>query len=601
MICMRSTILLFRSTNNGSTWIPVNNGLDINFSGYYIGAAGSTIFSTSSGKLYRSTNNGDTWTKIDNNGFTPNLRSVVKLGNNLFIPTVAGGIYKSTDDGLTWKPSAKGLDSTKPFVDIVAVGTTLFAASYGNGVFKSTDFGNTWVSNIIDGDFLTMSTIALTQTGSTLLALTRGGVFRTTDKGENWYFVPKLYRQSITTLIASESDFFAGSSVNGVFRSSDEGFSWSIIGLPNRNIYTIASKGLITVAGSWNGMISISKDNANTWEGIDLKGLTNEFVQVIAINDTNIFVGTEAHGLFRKGLNSEDWTSTNSDLPNLSVNTIASEGTVLIAGTNKGGIYRSVNSGINWNNINSELSDKNILSLLISQGVLIAGTDTGIYRSTDNGATWSASNYLSKPVLEFASEESSIFARTDTGLVRSTDNGATWLKVNSELSNLQVTSLIIKNKVLFAGILDGGIFYSKDNGENWIPMNQGMSNKKVTCLAINNSVLYAGTQGASVWKYNIYTLSGNDSPNQQSSQPRLLYCYPNPASHTLTIDCTTLQFPENTPVHYTLSTLVGGTVMEFDNSEPKFTVPLDGLASGVYSLSAESGGNRAVVMVTVVE
>lgn len=41
--------------------------------------------------------------------------------------------------------------------------------------------------------------------------------------------------------------------------------------------------------------------------------------------------------------------------------------------------------------------------------------------------------------------------------------------------------------------------------------------------------------------------------------------------------------------------------MEFDNSESKFTVSLEGIVSGIYSLTAENGGKRTAVMVTVAE
>ena len=130
---------------------------------------------------------------------------------------------------------------------------------------------------------------------------------------------------------------------------------------------------------------------------------------------------------------------------------------------------------------------------------------------------------------------------------------------------------------------------------------EGLPSTVIYSLEIIGNTLFAGTYSSGIWKYDLNSNGITEQEYTGQSGVSWFTCYPNPATNTLTIDRTSLHFPENVPAHYTLSTLIGGKVMEYYNNEPRFTVQLGGVVSGVYSLTAESGGNRAAVMVTVVE
>ena len=152
---------------------------------------------------------------------------------------------------------------------------------------------------------------------------------------------------------------------------------------------------------------------------------------------------------------------------------------------------------------------------------------------------------------------------------------------------------------MYAGCVGNGIFRRSNTAETWTRISTGaLSTMDPLSFMSTGSELYVGMDGNGLWK-NETSLDVSEKVIENKPDNVYLYCYPNPATNSLTIDRTSLQFPENAPVHYTFSTLIGGKVMEFDNSELKFTITLDGMASGVYSLTAESRGNRSVVMVTV--
>ncbi len=61
----------------------------------------------------------------------------------------------------------------------------------------------------------------------------------------------------------------------------------------------------------------------------------------------------------------------------------------VLVGTNGGGIYRSRNDGSTWTLNDGGSAIVNVQSLAIdSSGNIFAGTGNGVYRSTDNGSSW---------------------------------------------------------------------------------------------------------------------------------------------------------------------------------------------------------------------
>ena len=110
---------VYRSTDNGDSWIAVNDGLDNNLINDLTISSDGNIFAASAffDGVYRSTNNGDSWAPV-NNGLTGNVCTLgVNFSGHIFAGTVCtaffslgceegggyGHLFGSTNNGNNWK------------------------------------------------------------------------------------------------------------------------------------------------------------------------------------------------------------------------------------------------------------------------------------------------------------------------------------------------------------------------------------------------------------------------------------------------------------------------------------------------------------------
>ena len=199
--------------------------------------------------------------------------------------------------------------------------------------------------------------------------------------------------------------------------------------------------------------------------------------------------------------------------PNIS---FINDGTMLLAGTwslPRGAIYRSTDNGFTWsdNNVNWPENDsdltENINCFCVAGGEIFAGTSHGIFVSTNHGTSWVASNtglYDSTtkkghPISGLASIASNIFACTyGEGIFRSTNGGVNWIQVN--MTNFDFQGLVTMGTNIFAGAFNdlgspstGGVFVSTNNGDSWLHSDVGLVDHGVNVVYANSLYLIAGT------------------------------------------------------------------------------------------------------------
>ncbi|MFA6455414.1 MAG: T9SS type A sorting domain-containing protein [Bacteroidota bacterium] len=231
---------VFLSTDNGTHWSRANSGLPHYDSANYCfvnvicafpdGAGGSNLFagtglsgwgSQNYTGIFLSTNNGSSWSEVNNGlpdnsdidggGYEP-VQSLAVSGTNLFAG-INGGVYLSTNNGTNW--TATNIKQTN-VRSLIVSDTNLFAGTY-DGVFLSTNNGTSWT--MVNNGLTNISTLSFAISGKNLFAGTYGGVFLSTNNGTSWTAVDTGFTDNVVkAFVVCGTNLFAATSGSGVWR-----------------------------------------------------------------------------------------------------------------------------------------------------------------------------------------------------------------------------------------------------------------------------------------------------------------------------------------------------------------------------------------------
>ncbi|MBI3258180.1 MAG: T9SS type A sorting domain-containing protein [Ignavibacteriae bacterium] len=126
-------------------------------------------------------------------------------------------------------------------------------------------------------------------------------------------------------------------------------------------------------------------------------------------------------------------------------------------------------------------------------------------------------------------------------------------------------------------------------GKTWSQMNTGLSTMNINALVLKGNTLFAGADGTSMWMYEKAVSVSEPQNHDENISANQLAVYPNPANSSITIDRSNSQFAENSEVRYSISNMVGTKILETEDSLESFTIPLNGIPTGVYSITATQG------------
>ena len=164
------------------------------------------------------------------------------------------------------------------------------------------------------------------------------------------------------------------------------------------------------------------------------------------------------------------------------------------------GLFRSTNDGSSW----TKLNDLYTQALASGGAVMFAELypqDTGsgkLYRSMDHGASWTQSNTgLPADIYSLCTDGKTAFAGDGIGRVwRSLDTGNSWSQVLSDVVTTQspfyYRMIALHGDYVFAAS-DEGMYRSTDNGMLWERSDTGMSQSLVYSVGFDGGLMFAGT------------------------------------------------------------------------------------------------------------
>ncbi len=294
--------------------------------------------------------------------------------NILYVAT-NDAVYKSRDEGGTWEkfPSFSARRVTTLAIDPL-LPATIYAGTMGDAVYKSPDGGQHWLPHNVGlkehVSFVNQFVFHPALTEKIYIATTVGA-FYTKDAGREWEErMNGMKEVHIVTSIAinpKDPTILFGGTTGGIYRSEDAAMSWKRIN---------------------NGLIPERELMASMALGVNA-------IEIDRMNPDVVYAGT-TKGLFRTVNKGEQWERIGRSISDPFISSLVihpTEPSQLYAG-GPAGVWKSVDSGKTWEAMNQGLTTLNIRALAMdprNSQILYAGTNgSGLYRSTDAGATWTA-------------------------------------------------------------------------------------------------------------------------------------------------------------------------------------------------------------------
>lgn len=274
--------------------------------------------------------------------------------------------------------------------------------------------------------------------------------------------------------------------------------------------------------GTWGGGVQRSKDGGQTWQGA-ATGVGNEHVWSLLIDpitSTILYAGTNGSGLFRSEDGGATWADAGKGIDSGYVYALAESvengRARLWAGTGSGKVFYSDDNGRAWQATKSQPGAGFINAFYTiapapgRPGRIFAGTNTGLFLSSDGGASWSEMALrpaTRKPdIRDIAGDPADarvVYAgAAGEGVYRSRDGGQTWTLANQGMDNVRVRAMAadpLDPQVLYVGTDGGRVFRSNNGGDKWEATNTGLAGRSVQALAAVPSRVYAGTFGDGIF------------------------------------------------------------------------------------------------------
>ena len=227
---------IFRSTDAGKQWTPLNSGLT-DRKIYKLAAIGNTVFTSTDRGLYRL--NADVWEQLPVEA-TRAVHGLVAFEDTLYVGTGrrienrmrvdlsrAGRIFKSNDLGTSWTeitPTDKDYPFIAAFGTPIAVrGETILVRGFR--LFRSKGDGMTWTNLGFDPDIFA----CLAFDENTFYKAGIHGVYRTTDAGESWHhFMEGMVGTGVQDVVVFNDRLYVQTD-NDIVQSDDNGKSWTTV------------------------------------------------------------------------------------------------------------------------------------------------------------------------------------------------------------------------------------------------------------------------------------------------------------------------------------------------------------------------------------
>lgn len=301
-----------------------------------------------------------------------------------------------------------------------------------------------------------------------------GGLFASSDRGDTWAqksAIPAVGGQrrslsgtNIRTFTQDPQDakaFYAGTDTEGAYYSWDGGEAWWALGSPFAQaqvdaivVHPKEKCSLFVAAGK---KVFRSTDCSRSWQSSDFD-VTVSALAIDPIAPSTLYAGNTRGDVLKSADGGKSWRAIHrleNRIERLLIAPPAGAGKPTIyAATRSAGIYRSPDDGTTWSDLRRGLQDypaafeyRQLVLAFETPGTLLYASKYGILRSSDAGLTWQPLTLITAPgTVDISSlavnpkESDEIAYTTASTFYKSSDAGRNW--VSKKLPTSRTVSLL---------------------------------------------------------------------------------------------------------------------------------------------------------------
>jgi photosystem II stability/assembly factor-like uncharacterized protein len=465
--------------------------------------------------IFRTRDGGQSWTRISPLGDAEikNLDSIAIDPRDP--DTIYAGTWhlpwKTTDGGRTWSSIHAGMIDDSDVMTLTVDRRTpeVVYATACSGIYRSANAAARWakVPGIPSSSRRTRAFAQDRERPDRFYAGTTEGFWVSENDTATWRLLTGKELVVNAVLSLPGGVVLVGTEGAGVLRgeqgglglaASNEGFSERFV---SRIVFDRPrSRVLATVHGDrQHGGVLSAASATGPWEKL---GLGLEGRQALALDvlpGGGVLVGTDG-GLYVTTGAGAPWrrlsTVIGSVDPRPRVTDVAAlSETVFLAATSKG-LLRSTNGGRTFEARSLGLGGavSAVARAAAKPGLALAASAFGLFRTSDFGESWSL---VSEPLGRSSAhaihflpgDDQVVFATTSEGLYRSADQGRTWTPRGGGLPLLDITGFALHpdGRTAFASdFKQGGVYRSDDAGQTWSRVEtSGLLSERVWALAVD--------------------------------------------------------------------------------------------------------------------
>jgi len=507
-----------------------------------VGGKADGIFETGDGgALWTPVTTGLTLSQVTALTFSPNFAT----DHTAYSGTYGRGMLVTKNGGTTWTFVNTGLTD----MNVTAVLTspnytqdsTVYIATAGAGTFSSNSAGSSWTAGTPVPRMMSPQTpkhyrsLAATTSGSGVLLYLAmwEGLWSSTSGGASWQYIDTIPTRLVRYIHLSpnytnDQTIFASLYGGGTIWSFNGGSTWSIRNTGLELAYTDASGISPNFANDQTAFAGLSLGlQKTTSAGINwqlLQGGLGQptYVRGLGIspnyaNDSTLLIGTRNGPVTCPGsaiLTHIDPEPTQN--PRVYTGLFLSKN----GGTTWGktSLTRQASSGC-WGIIGATMSP----NFAADKTAFAASPDTGLYKSTDGGNTWTLLTVPSTTLAlvitssNYAKDQTVFAVGLTSGVYKSSDGGSTWTSISRlatvKALDLQVSPNYANDQTFYVATVQMGLVKCTQAGSNVaqvttfpdnfvsaVGMSPNFAND-LTMFAAGYHGLYKSTDGGNTWTY----------------------------------------------------------------------------------------------------